>query len=96
MRIIINIALLLALIGCSEPVVVKQEVIRPIAWTKVDSSSLEQVRTISGIVASVEMANLSFEVHGKVQEVQVNLGSEVKKCNDMASLIKRRLNLDLQ
>ena len=96
MRIIINIALLLALIGCSEPIVVKQEVIRPIAWTKVESSSLEQVRTISGIVASVEMANLSFEVHGKVQEVKVNLGSEVKKGHVLASLNKRSFNLALQ
>lgn len=96
MRIFINLILLTALIGCSEPAVIKQEVIRPIAWTKVQSSTLEQIRTISGIVASVETANLSFEVHGKVQAVKVNLGSEVKKGQILASLNKRSFDLALQ
>jgi RND family efflux transporter MFP subunit len=93
---IIYLILLLTLIGCSKPVVITQEVIRPIAWTKVELSALEQIRTLSGVVASVETADLSFEVHGKVQEVKVNLGSEVKKGHILASLNKRSFNLALQ
>lgn len=96
MRIIFNAILLITLIGCSEPAVIKQEVIRPIVWTKVELSALDQIRTISGIIASVEMADLSFEVHGKVQEVKVNLGSKVKKGQILASLDKRSFNLALQ
>lgn len=41
MRIIFNAILLITLIGCSEPAVIKQEVIRPIVWTKVELSALD-------------------------------------------------------
>lgn len=96
MRIFINMIMLITLVGCSEATITQEEVIRPIAWTKVSLSTLEQVRTISGIVAPVETANLSFEVHGKVNSVKVNLGSEVKKGQVLASLDKRNFNLALQ
>ena len=96
MRIIFHVFLFIILVGCSEKTVTKQEVIRPIAWTKVTTSTLKQSRIISGIIAPVETANLSFEVFGKIQEVKVSLGSEVKKGQVLASLDKRSFNLALQ
>jgi len=96
MRIFINMILLVTVIGCSKAPVIKEEVIRPIAWVKVESAALEQIRTISGIIVPVETADLSFEVRGKVQGVKVNLGSEVKKGDILASLDKRSFNLALQ
>lgn len=96
MRILSNVLFILALVGCSEPDTIQQEAVRPIAWTTATTSALEQSRTISGIVAPVETANLSFEVQGKVRDVKVSLGSEVKKGQILALLDKRSFNLAIQ
>ncbi len=96
MRILLNTFILLTLIGCNEAQTKKEDFVRPIAWTKVTASSLEQSRTISGVVMPVETADLSFEVSGKIRDVKVTLGSEVKKGQILALLDTRNFELAIQ
>lgn len=93
MRILFTIILATLLLSCSEQAVTTEKAIRPIAWTKVTESSLQQLRTLSGIVASVESTSLSFEVTGKVESVDVKLGDTVQKGQLLAQLNHRSFEL---
>jgi len=86
MRTFILLISALALLGCTEKKEQEAPIIRPIAWTTVKTSNFEQVRTLSGIIAPVEDARLSFEVNGKVESVSVKLGETVKKGQVLAQL----------
>lgn len=96
MRKYTSILLAILLTACSKESPEPQPTIRPIAWTQVSLSSLEQVRTLSGIIAPVEATTLSFEVNGKVQDVAVILGDSVTKGQQLAQLNQRTFNLSLQ
>jgi len=93
MRLLYTLLLTTFLFNCSDQQVVTEKAIRPIAWTKVSESNLQQLRTLSGIVAPVEAASLSFEVNGKVQSVDVNLGDTIKKGQILAQLNHRSFEL---
>jgi multidrug efflux system membrane fusion protein len=86
----------LLLTGCNEPDKEISQPIRPIMWTKVAISPFEQIRTLSGIIVPVEATKLSFEVRGKIQSIEVNLGNEVVKGQELARLNQRNFNLGLQ
>jgi RND family efflux transporter MFP subunit len=86
----------LLLIGCNEPVKEVNKPIRPIMWTTVKVSTFEQIRTLSGIVAPVEATKLSFEVQGRIEKINVNLGNEVVKGQELARLNQRNFLLGLQ
>lgn len=94
LKIILLSTVILA--ACSQPPTTTEPLIRPIAWTQVKTSSFEQVRRLSGIVAPVETANLSFQVGGKVQSVKVLLGEQVSAGQELARLEQRSFNLSLQ
>ncbi len=96
MRILFLIVVSLFFCGCNEHTKETPEPIRPIMWTQVSLSKLEQVRTLSGIVAPVEATKLSFEVSGKIQTIKVNLGDEVKKDQELARLNQRSFTLSLK
>jgi len=86
----------LLLIGCNKPAKEVNKPIRPIMWTTVEVSAFEQIRTLSGIVAPVEATKLSFEVQGKIEKIDVNLGNEVVKGQELARLNQRSFLLGLQ
>lgn len=86
----------LSLLACSDNTPKKEPIIRPIAWQKVTLSPMEQVRTLSGIIAPVETATLSFEVAGKLEDVPVNLGDTVQKGQRLAQLNQRSFKLSVQ
>ena len=96
MRLLLTILLTTFLLSCSDQAIKTEKVIRPIAWTKVTESSLQQLRTLSGIVAPVEATSLSFEVLGKVQTVDVKLGDTVQKGQMLAQLNHRSFELSSQ
>jgi len=96
MRPILLLLILLFLSGCSENVIKPEKVIRPIAWIAVEETNLTQLRTLSGILAPVERASLSFEVIGKVDSVNVQLGETVKKGQRLAQLDHRNFDLNLK
>ncbi len=96
MRALLFLFIALILAGCNEPVKEIAKPIRPIMWKKIEVSPFEQIRTLSGIVAPVEATKLSFEVEGKIQSIEVNLGNEVVKGQELARLDQRNFNLGLQ
>ncbi|MCO4798624.1 MAG: efflux RND transporter periplasmic adaptor subunit [Colwelliaceae bacterium] len=96
MRILLSIFITTFLLSCSEQAITTEKTVRPIAWVKVTESNLQQLRTLSGIVAPVEATSLSFEVIGKVQTVEVNLGDTVNKGQILAQLNHRSLELSLK
>ncbi|MDO6428686.1 efflux RND transporter periplasmic adaptor subunit [Thalassotalea sp. 1_MG-2023] len=96
MRNIFYCFFLLFLVACSDNSPKKEPLIRPIAWQKVSLSPMEQVRTLSGIIAPVETATLSFEVAGKLEDVPVNLGDTVQKGQRLAQLNQRSFSLSVQ
>lgn len=93
MRLLLTFILTSFLFSCSEQKISTESAIRPIAWTKVTESNLQQLRTLSGIVAPVEATSLSFEVIGKVQSVEVKLGETVQKGDVLAQLNHRSFEL---
>ena len=96
MRTLYLTIIILLLVGCNEPAKEVIKPIRPIMWTTVAVSSFEQIRTLSGIVAPVEATKLSFEVQGKIEKINVNLGNEVVKGQELARLNQRNFTLGLQ
>jgi membrane fusion protein, multidrug efflux system len=96
MRILFITLITVFLFSCSEQAARTEKAIRPIAWTKVTESSLQQLRTLSGIVAPVEATSLSFEVMGKVESVDVNLGDPVEKGQILAQLNHRSFELSMK
>ena len=93
MRIILLTIMIIFLLGCNEENPSQKKPIRPIIWTEVSLSSLNQIRTLSGIIAPVEAAALSFEVSGKIDAIEVNLGDKVVKGQELARLNQRSLAL---
>lgn len=96
MRILFILLFTVILMGCNDPTVAPEKAIRPIAWTKVSESDIKQLRTLSGIVAPVEATQLSFEVSGKVESVEVRLGDTVEKGQVLSQLNHRNFNLSVQ
>ncbi|WP_196138654.1 efflux RND transporter periplasmic adaptor subunit [Aliikangiella sp. G2MR2-5] len=96
MRTFFFILLLFLITSCTDKPKVKEPVIRPIAWIKVENYRLEQVRRLSGSLDAVEAANLSFQLNGKVDKVLANLGDSVKKGDALAMLDTRSFELILQ
>jgi len=84
------------LTACGEAEKPFEEVIRPIAWMQVQTSSFDQVRRLSGTIHPVEATELSFEVGGKIDWVKVKLGDVVKRGDALARLDQRNFNLSLQ
>ncbi|MEW6990170.1 efflux RND transporter periplasmic adaptor subunit [Colwelliaceae bacterium 6441] len=95
MRILLSLFFIMYLTACNEQTVIVEKAIRPIAWLKVEESSIQQLRTLSGIVAPVEATSLSFEVTGKIQTVDVKLGNTVEKGQILAQLNHRSFELNL-
>ncbi|MBN7819200.1 efflux RND transporter periplasmic adaptor subunit [Bowmanella yangjiangensis] len=96
LRFFVLLLPLLTLFACKDNDKSEHRLIRPIAWTEVSASPLKQVRRLSGTMAPVEAASLSFEVSGKIEAVQVNLGESVKQGQELARLNQRSFNLSRQ
>ncbi|RVU39740.1 efflux RND transporter periplasmic adaptor subunit [Hwanghaeella grinnelliae] len=79
MRYSLVLAFLILLVGCDDAAETVPQVIRPIAWTAVESVDLAQVRRLSGTLKAARTASLSFEVGGKTATVAANLGDVVGK-----------------
>ena len=96
MRLFTFLAIAIVLTGCSQEAEHSDPVIRPIAWTAAKTTDFKQVRTLSGIVAPVEDAKLSFEVNGKVEKVYVKLGDRVTKGQPLAKLNQLTFQLSFE
>lgn len=55
----------------------------------------QQRRSLSGIVQAAQSSTLSFQVSGKIESVNANNGSQVKRGDVLAALEQREYQLDL-
>ncbi len=70
----------LPLTGCSkEEVVVKKEVIRPAKIMIIENAETSRTSKFPGKVQALDRVEVSFEVSGKLVELAVNEGQDVKK-----------------
>ncbi len=82
-----SIAILVCLFGgCggSDPVV--QEVIRPVRYVEAQNAGTSTSRILAGVVRSGVESRLSFRVPGTIQSLDIEVGSVVKKGQEIARL----------
>lgn len=75
--------------SCGKDEPVKEMPIPKIAWMKVSVQGVEQTRKLSGELNPREGASLSFNNGGYVTDVNVDLGTKVKKGQVLARLSQR-------
>ncbi|UCD81467.1 MAG: efflux RND transporter periplasmic adaptor subunit [Desulfobacterales bacterium] len=71
------------------------EVIRAIETVTVKEQTRQQTRIFSGIVNAVDSSDLSFEVDGKVESVEVDIGDRVQKGQVLAELDQEPYQLEV-
>ena len=84
-RLVWLLCIPLVLIACKEKTEIVEE-IRAIKTVTVKEQAAEQIRKLSGIVDAVDSSDLSFEVGGQVEVVDVDIGDSVKKDQVLAVL----------
>lgn len=87
--------LLLMLTACQEEVKIIEQV-RALKTITIEAQAGAHQRQFSGIVKATNSSSLSFEVGGKVQEVNVDIGDLVKKGQVLARLDREPYKLDVQ
>jgi len=86
--------ILITITACKEKPEIVEEV-RAIKTITVSEPATSQIRKFSGIVHAVDSSNLSFEVSGQVETVNVDIGDRVKKGQVLAVLDKEPYRLDV-
>ncbi|RLD03542.1 MAG: hypothetical protein DRI32_07200 [Chloroflexi bacterium] len=85
---------LILIAACTEkPEIVEQ--IRAIKTITVTETATGQISKLSGIVRATDSSSLSFEVSGKVESVNVDIGDYVRKGQLLAVLDKEPYRLDV-
>jgi len=80
--------------ACKEKIEIVEQV-RAIKTITVSELATSQIRKFSGIVRAADSSNLSFEVNGKVETVEVDVGDPVRKGQVLAVLDKEPYRLDV-
>ena len=71
------------------------KIIRPIETITIGEQATEQFGKYSGVVAAVESSDLSFEISGQVESVEVDIGDSVREGQVLAVLDPERYQLDV-
>jgi RND family efflux transporter MFP subunit len=87
------LAPLVALVACEPAPEAGDPPPRPIAWTTVEPAAPMETRTLSGVVAPVQRAELGFEVAGRIAAVAVEIGDRFASGDVLATLDTRTLRL---
>jgi len=87
------LCLAVALTACKEKVEII-ETVRAIKTITISEQATEQIRKLSGIVAAVDSSGLSFEVRGRVVQVEVDIGDKVQEGQLLAVLDPEPYQLD--
>ncbi|NDV90583.1 efflux RND transporter periplasmic adaptor subunit [Alteromonas sp. 345S023] len=77
--------MVLMVAGCSEPPP-SPELYRTVMVSKVNAYSGEQTHVLSGVVQAAQTSQLSFELSGVVETVEVNLGDTFEKGDTLATI----------
>jgi RND family efflux transporter MFP subunit len=83
-----------AVTACKEKIEIVEQV-RAIKTITVSELATGQIRKFSGIVGATDSSNLSFEVGGKVETVDVDVGDPVRKGQLLAVLDKEPYRLEV-
>lgn len=78
-------AMIVMVAGCSEPPPAP-ELYRTVMVSKVRAYSGEQTHVLSGVVQAAQTSQLSFELSGVVETVEVNLGDTFEKGDTLATI----------
>ncbi|MEO0814907.1 MAG: efflux RND transporter periplasmic adaptor subunit, partial [Myxococcota bacterium] len=92
----LGLALLGMMFGCAEEEQTAEPIIRSVRYVMAESAGGASERTFSGQVQASELARLSFQVAGRVQSVEVDLGDRVKSGQVIASLDPTDFRLQLE
>jgi len=79
------LCLLAILAACKDDPVIVEEV-RAIKTTTISDQAADRIYKFSGLVAAVDSSGLSFEVGGRVESVEVDIGDRVQKDQVLAWL----------
>ena len=82
--------------ACSEPPPPPVETIRAIRSVTVSEPASGKMRRFSGVVEAADTSNISFEVPGNVQVVNVAVGERVAKGQALAVLDDRTFRLNVE
>jgi RND family efflux transporter MFP subunit len=97
-RLLIKILVLVfiwgAITACKEKVEIIEQV-RALKTITVSELATGKIRKFSGIVRATDSSNLSFEVSGRVETVNVDIGDRVRKGQLLAVLDKEPYRLDV-
>lgn len=80
------IVTLIALSGCKKEEEQKEEMLRPVRYQQVGTSSSQTERTFSGVTKASNELVLSFRAGGIITQVNVNVGDRVRKGDLIARL----------
>ncbi len=83
-----------AITACKKKVEIVEQV-RALKTITVSEPAAGQIRKFSGVVRATDSSNLSFEVGGKVETVNVDIGDRVRKGQLLAVLDKEPYRLDV-
>ena len=84
---VLGLAGCIFLTGCQEPPQEEsKEVIRRIKHMTLKLKPTNQARVIAGVVSPVVQTNVSFEIAGQIQKLNVSVGDRVKKGDIIAEL----------
>jgi RND family efflux transporter MFP subunit len=83
-----------AITACEKKVEIIEQV-RALKIITVSELATGQIRKFSGVVRATDSSNLSFEVGGRVETVNVDIGDRVRKAQLLAVLDKEPYRLDV-
>jgi RND family efflux transporter MFP subunit len=93
-RMVWLLCIAVGLTACKEKTEIV-EVVRSIKTITVNEQPAEKIRKFSGQVAAVDSSGLSFEVGGRVESVEVDIGDRVKKGQVLSVLDPEPYQLDV-
>jgi RND family efflux transporter MFP subunit len=96
LAVALSAALLVGLVACGQEELPPDLPPRAIKWERVSGSVAGQNRVISGIVTAIDETQLSFEVNGTVETVEVDLGDKVERGQVLARLDPEPLELTVR
>ena len=94
---VLSLVVLLSLLtACNEPPPPPVETVRAIRTITVSEPASGKMRRFSGVVEAADTSNISFEVPGNVQAVNVAVGERVSKGQVLAVLDERTYQLNVE
>lgn len=93
---VLAVALALSLQGCEQEQAVQEEIIRPVRYVTVQSTTDREQRVYTGTSRDTAATRMSFRVAGRVSELNIRLGDRTRENQVIARLDAADLRLRVQ